>query len=210
MIIELPDKKFRMDYAEVINGELLIYENVRFEDLMYELTYACKKRICYYCGKKLTKTTSTIDHGFPRASGGISITNNLYPSCSICNSKKGDLTHDEYLHSVKLDKTERKIYRKQLIKYREDIFRKKGFKLPKRWISYVPLAFITYTPASTDLRGKRYHQIRDFYQRYKKLSRPIVLDKNMNLLDGYNYLLFAKDYKLSEVPAIILENVILF
>ena len=210
MIMELPDKPFRMQYAEVIHGELLIYENVRFEDLMYEITYASKKRICTYCGKRLTKTTSTMDHGFPRASGGISIPNNLFPSCSDCNTEKGDMTHDEYLHYIKLDKFDKKKYRKELMKYREDVFRKIGFKLPKRWISSTPLILIDYEPASTDLRGKQYYRISEFYQKYKKLPRPIIVDKNMRLLDGYNCILFAKDHNLKEIPVIILENVVLY
>ena len=40
MIMELPDKPFRMQYAEVINGELLIYENVRRD--------ACQKQLALW------------------------------------------------------------------------------------------------------------------------------------------------------------------
>lgn len=43
MIIQLPTKFSLLPIAEVKNGNLLIYQLTRFEDLMYELTYACKK-----------------------------------------------------------------------------------------------------------------------------------------------------------------------
>lgn len=209
MIMELP-KSFRMPYAEVIKGELLIYENVRFEDLMYEITYASKKRICKYCGEHLSKTTSTMDYGYPRATGGISIPNNLFPCCSECNPKKGEMTHDEYLHFLKLEEFEKKKYRQELLKAREDIFHKKGFKLPKKWITMTPLILIDYKPASRDLKGKRYYRISEFYQKYQELPRPIIVDKNMRLLDGYNCIVFKKDHNLKRIPTIILENVVLY
>lgn len=206
MIMELPNK-FRMRYAEVINGELLIYENVRFEDLMYELTYATKKHRCYYCDKKLRKKTRTIDHAYPRDAGGISIIDNLYPSCSPCNSAKGNLTRDEYFHLVKLNPKEKREYRLDVAKNRKNIFRKRGFVLPKKWFTMVDIWSIDYQFASTELRGKRYHRILEFYNKYHRLPRPVILDKNMRLLDGYNCVLFARDHCLPEIPAIILENV---
>lgn len=54
MIMELP-KQFRLPFAEVKNGTLLIYKLVRYEDLMYELTYACKKGDAYIAEKNLIK-----------------------------------------------------------------------------------------------------------------------------------------------------------
>lgn len=210
MNILLPSKKFRTHNAEVINSELLIYDNLRFEDLMYELTYASKKCICSYCGKRLKNNTRTMDHGFPRATGGISITNNLFPCCADCNSKKGDLTHDEFLHYLKLNPVEQKQYRYQLLAYRERIFSTKGFKLPKKWITYMSTLLIVYKVPATTYKGKKFYRISEFYQKYTKLPRPIIVDRNLQLLDGYNTLLFAQERKLKEVPVIILDNVILF
>lgn len=208
MIMELPHK-FRMRYAEVINGELLIYENVRFEDLMYELTYVTKKHHCYYCDKKLKKETRTIDHAYPRDAGGISIVNNLYPSCSSCNSAKGNLTRDEYFHFLKLRPKEQKQYRKEVLENRDYIFHERGFALPRKWFTMVDICSIDYQIASTELRGKRYYRILEFYNKYHKMPRPAILDKNMRLLDGYNCVLFARDHGLREIPVIILENVTL-
>ena len=49
---------------------------------MYRLTYMMKgDRICYYCGKTISKKEMTLDHVYPRDFGGPSITDNLVPCC---------------------------------------------------------------------------------------------------------------------------------
>ena len=206
MIMELP-KKFKFPFAEVKDGILEIDRLERFEDLMYELTYALKKKRCVYCGKKLKRTNSTLDHRYPRDTGGISITNNLFPCCSKCNSNKGNLTHEEYLNARDLSKRDKKEYIKKLYKYREKTMKKIGFKLPKKWVTWEDINRINYKKTYPELRGKRYCKILEFYQKYKKLPRPIIVDKNNQLLDGYNIVLFARDFKIKQIPVIKLENV---
>ena len=174
---------------------------------MYELTYALKKKRCVYCGKKLKCTNSTLDHRYPRDTGGISITNNLFPCCSKCNSNKGNLTHEEYLNARDLSKRDKKEYIKKLYKYREKTMKKIGFKLPKKWVTWEDINRINYKKTYPELRGKRYCKILEFYQKYKKLPRPIIVDKNNQLLDGYNIVLFARDFKIKQIPVIKLENV---
>ena len=98
MIIRLPRKfyyteKKNSSYAYVQNGILYIKGGVNYEDLMYELTYILKGYDkCYYCGRKLSNKNRTIDHMYPRRWGGISITNNMLPSCRLCNGEKRDMT----------------------------------------------------------------------------------------------------------------------
>ena len=208
MIIQLPKKFSLLPIAEVKDDTLFIYQLTRFEDLMYELTYACKKRRCIYCGKKLNMKDSTLDHRYPRDTGGVSITNNLYPCCPKCNSRKGNLTHEEYLKMRGLPKRERKKYIKTLIKYKERIFKRIGFKLPNRWITYENINYIDY-PKKQVLRGKKYHRTVEFYQKYKKLPRPAIIDKNNKLLDGYNIIIFANDFDIKIIPVIKLDNVIM-
>lgn len=206
MIMELP-KKYESPFARVKNGILEIYRKERFEDLMYELTYALKKRRCIYCGKKLKRSNSTLDHRYPRDTGGISITNNLFPCCCKCNSAKSNLTHNEYLKIRSLSAKEKKAYLKELSQYRERIMRKIGFKLPRKWVTFEDINTIKYQKMITDLRGKRYCRIVEFYQKYGKLPKPVIVDKSNYLLDGYNIILFAKDYKIKKIPVIKLENV---
>lgn len=208
MIIQLPSKFSLLPIAEVKKGNLIIYQLTRFEDLMYELTYACKKRKCVYCGKKLNKKNSTLDHRYPRDSGGISITNNLYPCCTKHNSEKGNLTDEEYLKVRNLPQRERKKYLSAIRKYREKTFRKIGFVLPKKWVIYEDINQIHY-PKKQVLRGKKYHRNVEFYQKYKKLPRPVIVDRNNNILDGYNIIIFANDFGIKRIPVIRLDNVIM-
>ena len=207
MIIQIPTKFSLLPIAEVKNGNLLIYQLTRFEDLMYELTYACKKRRCTYCGKKLTQKNSTLDHRYPRDTGGISNTDNLYPCCPKHNSEKGNLTHEEYLKVQRLPKKERKKYLNTIARYREKTFKKIGFVLPKKWVIYEDINKIKY-PKKQILRGKKYHRIVEFYQRYKKIPRPVIVDRNNYILDGYNIIIFANDFRIKKIPVVKLNNVI--
>mgnify|MGYP000299585900 CR=1 FL=1 len=171
MIMELP-KKFKLPFAEVFDGNLKIYLLQRFEDLMYELTYALK-----------------------------------FPCCSKCNSDKSNLTHEEYLKVRSVSKKDRKKHVKQFTKYREKIMRKIGFKLPKKWVTFDKIDAIRYNKPEQDLKGKKYCRILEFYKKYQKLPRPIIVDKNNKLLDGYNIIVFANDFNIKKIPVIKLENV---
>ena len=132
MIMDLP-KKFNFDnYALVENNMLYIYRLERIEDLMYELAYSTRKRRCVYCGKKLKMTNSTMDHRYPRDTGGVSIVNNLYPTCPLCNSHKSNYLHHEYLKISTLSKQEKKKEIKKFYRNREKILKRIGYLLPLR------------------------------------------------------------------------------
>jgi len=206
MLLRLP-RRFKLSFAEVKGEELLIYRLVRFEDMMYELTYACRKKKCAYCAKKLNRKNGTLDHRYPRHTGGISITNNLFPCCAKCNSRKSNLTHNEYLNMENLFEKEKKKYLNKIIGYNQRIMRRIGFKLPRKWVTFEELDNITYVPPAESLRGKRYYRVLEFYSKHNKLPRPIVVDKNNKLLDGYNIILFSKDFEIPKIPVIKLENV---
>jgi hypothetical protein len=207
--MELP-KRFKLSFAEVKNEILYIYKLMRFEDMMYELTYSLKDMKCVYCGKKLHVTTRTIDHRYPRDTGGISITNNLFPCCGSCNTEKSNLTHKEYLKLKKKDsKKERKKYLQHVCSYNKKVMKNIGYKLPKKWVEMEYVDNIKYDVPQEYLRGKKYNKILEFYNKYGKILRPVIVDKNNNLLDGFNVLLFAMDFEIEKVPKIRLENVIL-
>ena len=207
MIMELPEK-FNMPYAEIAQGELILEQPVRFEDLVYDLTYALKKKHCVYCDKRLKKYDCTIDHRYPRATGGISITNNLFPCCVKHNSDKNNLTHDEYMVAMTLEKNQRRNYEKILRKQKQKILDTVGFILPDEWVEYIDAEEIKYQKPQVEFRGKKYYQLLEFYHQHKKLPRPIIVDKENQLLDGYNVLVFAKDFEIQYIPVVKLENVI--
>ena len=57
----------------------------------------------------MKKNKRTLDHRYPRDTGGVSITNNLFPCCHKCNTAKGNLTHKEFLDCRDMSKPERKM-----------------------------------------------------------------------------------------------------
>lgn len=48
-----------------------------------------RKDQCVYCDEPLTERTRTRDHFVPRSKGGRG-SDNIVPSCSMCNNAKGD------------------------------------------------------------------------------------------------------------------------
>jgi hypothetical protein len=51
---------------------------------------------CAYCGVLLEDTNRTIDHVVPRKRGGKDRLDNLCLACQPCNSRKGDMTADDF------------------------------------------------------------------------------------------------------------------
>jgi len=52
---------------------------------------------CKYCGKCLVIQNMVCDHLDPISNGGPSIRKNLQMICARCNTRKGPLTHEEYI-----------------------------------------------------------------------------------------------------------------
>lgn len=209
MILELPTKKFKHKNAEIVDDTLMIFQLESFEDLNYELTYALREKKCIYCYTKLKQKNRTLDHRYPRGTGGVSITNNLFPCCSKCNSKKTNLTHKEFMAFKELDKEERRKYMEFVNDYKEKILNRIGYVLPKKWVEYMSVEDIKYRKIKDFVYGKKFSRIKEFYKVHKHLPRPIVIDRENNVLDGYNAFMFAKEYGIQFIPVIKLHNVIL-
>lgn len=213
MIITLPNnfkeynEKDNTIRTEVISEVLYIYQLINFETVQYKLTYLLYGYNCYYCGKKL-KEDSTLDHLFPRAFGGITITDNLRPACSNCNSKKATMLPKDFFIYNSLNKNEKRKFQKKITKKNETILKEKGFILPDKWIQKIPLSEITGIINPNRPLGKKYYQFLDFYENYKQLARPVIVDSDLRLLDGLNIYNVAKNYNIDNIPTIWLENVV--
>ena len=101
MLVELPKKFERKlneySFARIRDGVLELKGDFNFEKIMIELTYQMRGRTeCYYCKRKVKATKITIDHMFPSDFGGVTITNNLAPACSNCNSNKSNMNQYEF------------------------------------------------------------------------------------------------------------------
>lgn len=208
MIIELPKKFIYENRARIEAGILKIPSGVNWREFSYKLTVAIKGKKCWYCGKPLKKDEITMDHLYPKDLGGPNITNNLVPSCSHCNSQKGNLTERQYKQILKAKNSESKRIRNRIIKANEYYKEKYGYCLPKEWITTKKIDNVLVTMIMNEnYRGTQYNKIGIFYKEYKHLPYPIVVDRNNYLLDGFLVLIFAKNNNISKIPTIVLENV---
>lgn len=209
MKISLPQNYSYENIADVKDGILHIHRLVNFDDLMYDLTYAIKDYSkCYYCSTPLSRDKSTLDHMFPRDLGGPSIPNNLCISCRKCNSTKSNMTEEEFFYYLSLS-TEKKEEFYRDIQLQNHIL-KKWYSpiIPKEWISEELIEkIIVYFFIGEGIKGKSYKKVEKNYKKFGRITRPVIVDKNFKLLDGFNVLLFAKNNSIFVLPTIILENV---
>ena len=209
MNVQLPKKFSLLPIAEVNNGTLFIYQLTRFEDLMYELTYELKGRnVCEYCGKTFLDEDMTLDHMIPQERGGPTITNNLVPSCKECNSKKSNMTAEQYIHYKGLRESEKKQYLQNFKLYVERMKENELLELQEDWISKKEVSEILVRfDFSQEYKKSKYRKVEKFYKEYGHLPKPILVDRKGFLLDGFISLMFAKDNNLRNLSVMVLENV---
>lgn len=218
MYIELPETFTKTDdegnFVKVRKGMLLIRGEWNFEKIMIEIAYQMKGRHkCLYCKERLYPKKVTIDHIYPVAFGGVTITNNLKPACKACNSKKSNMNAEEF--SIWLTKTnneERKKYYHHVISQKEkriyDRRVKEGFDLPAEWIKYRDINSIV-KKYNSNSREKTYRKTLEFFKMTGKLPRPIVLSRNNIVLIGKNAYDVARENRIKKVPVIFLSNVLI-
>lgn len=211
MIIDLPKNAdfYRSGgQIKIEDGILKIGHLVSWREFIYKLTISTKGKRCWYCKKKLRKKDITMDHLYPQDLGGPTIPNNLAPTCAWCNSDKSNLTEMQYKQLRKANEKERSKIRHRMVRNNEKRKMKDGYFLPKKWITKRSIDRVLVTMfMKEDYKGKRYKKIEHFYEQYKKLPYPVIVDRNNYLLDGFLVLMFAKNHGINEVPTIVLENV---
>ncbi|MBD8923849.1 HNH endonuclease [bacterium] len=217
MIMDLPEKfsigdARQKNDAFIEDGILKIRKNASYRFVIFELTFELKggKHICRYCGKIFSDRKMTMDHMYPQDMGGPTITNNLLPSCQKCNSEKSDMTREQYEKYKHLEIVGKncKEYLKDLRGYKEFIKKWEEFEIPKEWISQRELSTIIAEIRLDDCtQNAKYKKVEEFYAQYKHIQKPIIVDKNGFLLDGFYSVIFAKNNLIASLPAIELENV---
>ncbi len=215
MIIAIPEKFFytaeTFGKAFVENNILYIEGRINFESLMYTITYSLRGYTqCLYCGRELLANRRTLDHMYPRCFGGVSIPNNLLPCCPSCNRTKSCLTYSQFVHLRRIQsKSKRERVFNRMVE-RNNCKYKNGFILPREWVSYYDitqaLSQIKFDDVSQDKVVNE--KIEMFYFKYKHYSKPIVVTANGWVFDGLHILYHAQKHGITNVPAIILDNVI--
>lgn len=208
MNIELPETFYYGNQQIVVDGILKIPSPKDVWYCIREITMSLKGDTCWYCGKKLNKNNITLDHLYPHYLGGPTISNNLVPACSECNSKKGNLTEYQYKNIKKAPEKIRREIKCKILKKNEQVRLRKGYYLPKKWTTTKECnSIIANWFMCENYKGTKYARIEEFYSKSGHLPYPIVVDKNNFLLDGLLVLIFAKNNGISKVPAVVLENV---
>lgn len=216
MIIELP-KKFSIgdsrqkNDAFVEDGILKMRRTASFKHVMYELTFELKggKHQCKYCGRFVNNKKITMDHIYPQDMGGPTIPNNLAPACEECNREKTNMTEEQYKSYKHLKNNEiKKEYLKKIQKEKELIKLRGGYEIPEEWICQKKINSIIAEIRLGDVtQSQSYQKVKRFYFQYGHFQKPIVLDKNGYLLDGFYTVIFAKKHDIEKIPIIQLENV---
>lgn len=211
MKIPIPQEYSYKYIADVENDILHIHQLLSFERLMYDLTYATNDvKECYYCSKPLNRRESTLDHIYPRDLGGPSIPNNLCFCCRKCNLVKDNMTEEEFKDYLSLTKpSDKKKYIQHIANTRDSIKKSELLCLPTNWVVYLKTDKIISSARKfeTTIDSYNYKKIEKKYNKYGHIYRPIILDKNLKLLDGFKTLLYAQKHGITQVPVIILENV---
>lgn len=216
MIMDLPESfsignAKQKNEAYIENGILKIRKTASFRYVVYELTFQLNggKHLCKYCKLQFYNQKMTMDHMYPQDMGGPTITNNLLPSCQNCNGEKSDMTLEEYKEYLELKKEgKEKAFLKNVRVKKEKMRHNKEYKIPKEWICEKPISTIFVEVRLGDsTQTAKYRKVKEFYTQYGYFQKPIIVDKNGFLLDGFYTVAFAKNHQIATLPAIQLENV---
>ena len=215
MNIKLP-KQFKMEskdgerLAYIEKGVLKIKRNTSLRRVMTEITFEIKgKNRCCYCGDFVPEDEITIDHMYPQDFGGPTISDNMLPSCKKCNGEKGNLNTRQYKKYLKAKKegTLREC-KEEIAREQRNIRRYNKFDIPENWIAEKELSnIIAIFNLGEEHKNHKYQKIVKHYEIYGSFQRPIIIDKNGFLLDGFLTLLYAKNNELKSIPTIQLDNV---
>lgn len=154
-----------------------------------------------------TPSQMTLDHVYPVSLGGPTIPQNLVPSCRTCNGQKENMTPQQYraYRNLKDDDQKRKFLEEY---WRIKFFQERWLHVwPEEWVSQAPISGLLVLMDLTDTETRKYQKTEDYYSRCKQFPKPIIVDSQGFVLDGFTQVLYAKNNKIKEIPAIVLENV---
>mgnify|MGYP005813624393 CR=1 FL=1 len=209
MIITLPAQDLKTNDFRIVNGILYLKQGQSFQNAMYKLTYFMKgKNYCYYCKKKFPRDKITMDHMYPRSTGGPTIPENLLPSCKSCNGKKSDMTYSQFRVYLKLhNDKERKAYLASVNALKEGLKITGMYECPNHWITPIQLSNVHTATDFATISESKFQKARIYYNTYHSFQTPIIVDRNYHLLDGFHTLFVARYKQVQFIPGIVLENV---
>jgi len=196
--------------AYVKNGILYVKGFVNFEELMYTITYMVRGYdTCYYCGCELTDKNRTLDHMYPRRWGGVSIPENLIPSCKNCNRDKTDMTYDQFMYYNSLEtKKEKDEYYAKCLRVNLKVRKRGKFVFEREWLSVYDIQRLLQFMKFNKLEKSKSNILDNYYRNWKQYPHPIIVSANGWVFKGKHILHHAKGIKRRAVMAIVLDNVV--
>lgn len=196
--------------AYVKDGILYVNGYISFEDLMYTITYMVKGYDkCYYCGCELTDKNRTLDHMYPRRWGGISIPENLVPSCKNCNQDKKDMSYDQFMRYKKLKtKKAKEDFYDKCLQVNLKVLKRARFVLNSNWLSVYDIEELLRYMKFNKLEKTKSNNLAAYYRNWGQYTHPIIVSSNGWVFKGKHILHHAKNIKRKSVMAIVLENVV--
>lgn len=215
MKIRLPEKFIYTNNAKnasayVKDGVLYVSRYISFEELMYTITYMVKGYDkCYYCGCELTEKNRTLDHMYPRRWGGVSIPENLVPSCKNCNQDKMDMSYDQFMRYRKLKtKKDKEEFYQECLKANSKVLKRARFVLNSNWLSVYNIQELLRYMKFNKLEKAKSDHLAAYYRNWGQYTHPIIVSSNDWVFKGKHILHHAKGIKRKSVMAIVLENVV--
>ncbi len=164
---------------------------------------------CYYCGCELTDKNRTLDHMYPRRWGGISIPENLIPSCKNCNQDKKDMSYNQFMQykSLKIKKDKEKFYKKCLQENLK-VRKRAKFVVDSSWLSVYDIRELLKYMRFNKLELTKSNKLAAYYHNWGQYTHPIIVSSNAWIFKGKHILHHAKRIKRKSVMAIVLDNVV--
>ena len=196
--------------AYVKNDILYVSGYISFEDLMYTITYMVKGYDkCYYCGCELTDKNRTLDHMYPRRWGGISIPENLVPSCKNCNQDKIDMSYDQFMRYRRLKtKSDKEKFYEKCLEANFKVRKRSKFVLNSNWLSVYNIQEILRYMKFNKLEKTKSNNLAAYYRNWGQYTHPIIVSSNGWVFKGRHILHHAKRIKRKSVMAVVLDNVV--
>lgn len=209
MNITLPCTNLKTSDLFIQNGILRLRYGKSFHDTIYSLTYFMKgHHYCYYCKKHKPRSEMSLDHIYPRTTGGPTLPQNLIPACKDCNTTKSILTLEQFKNYQQLgDDTKKRDYMNLMWNYKEGLKKIGIYEFPNSWLSEQDIDKIHTTIIFSFLSKTKIEKKKLYFKTYRHFQSPVILDRNFFILDGFYTFYLAKLYGIRKVPCIILTNV---
>ena len=101
-----------------------------------------------------------------------------------------------------------KPFRKEIKKYQDYTRQFNDFNIPIEWLTEKRIyQLIVVFNMQENYKGKKYQKIAKYFETYHHFQKPIIIDKNGFVLDGFLAVMYARNVGLEKLPVIQLENV---